>query len=40
MRRISEMQANIARSNYIRKIGAEVGEVERLDVLLLLYRKC
>jgi len=28
------MQATMAKSNYIRKLGEEVGEVERLDVLL------
>ena len=39
-RRISEMQATMAKSNYIRKLGDEVGAVERLDVALPSIRKC
>lgn len=34
------MQATMAKSNYIRKLGDEVGAVERLDVALPSIRKC
>lgn len=34
------MQATMAKSNYIRKLGEEVGAVERLDVPLPSIRKC
>ena len=32
-RRIAEMQSTIARTNYVKKLGDEVGAVERLDVI-------
>jgi hypothetical protein len=39
MKRISDMQAAMARDNYVTRLGEEVGLVEHLDVLPPPLRK-